>query len=75
MDELNYHRAYYALFNEITDVIEILDDLRTALIKIQEHAEEIAITQTCDNDKYIPPVEYTLKLLTDTVKRISEKKP
>ena len=59
----NYKKLYYSLFNDITDSIAALDNLREALVKAQQRTEQLMIDNDCTDNAQEMPVEYTLNVL------------
>ena len=48
-------KEYTLLFNAVTDAIEKLEELKTALILVQQDAEEIVISKGSTPEKDLQP--------------------
>ncbi|MCL2109798.1 MAG: hypothetical protein FWH20_10690 [Oscillospiraceae bacterium] len=69
----NYKKLYYKLFNEITDTITAIDEIREDLVKIQQKTEHMIIQDERDEIDEAPSVETALNTLLRAVKEISDK--
>ncbi|MDR2532079.1 MAG: hypothetical protein LBC82_04475 [Oscillospiraceae bacterium] len=68
----NYKSLYYLLFNDITDMIDALDNLKGRLVKAQQRAEQHFIERDKMEKKELV-TEYALKEILQIVKDINEK--
>jgi len=50
-DDLNYKKAYYYIFNKLTDINKDIEKLRRHIAVIQRNAEEICIAERENESK------------------------